>query len=59
MEVDGEESVSESEKWVVKVLAGTAFARAGELEEALETLGVGTNSESLEACVSSLFLRPS
>ena len=51
VEVDGEENVSEAEKWQVKVLAGTAFVRAGETEEALETLGVGTNEESLEACV--------
>ncbi|TFK39790.1 coatomer complex protein [Crucibulum laeve] len=38
---------SEKEKAVVRVLAGTAFARAGEVEEALETLG--TETEDLEA----------
>lgn len=54
VEVDGEENVSETEKWQVKVLAGTGFVRAGETEEALETLGVGTNEESLEAYVSTL-----
>ena len=51
MEVDGEENVIESEKWTVKVLAATTFARAGETEEAQGTLGVGVQNESLEACV--------
>ena len=47
--VEVEEDVPASERWSVRILAGTAFVQAGELEEALETLGVGTNSESLEA----------
>lgn len=41
-DVDGDER----DKALVKVLAGTAFARAGEIEEALETLG--TDTEDLE-----------
>ncbi|THH03473.1 hypothetical protein EW145_g6224 [Phellinidium pouzarii] len=49
VEIDSEEALSEAEKWQVRVLAGTAFARASEVEEALETLGVGSNTESLEA----------
>ena len=53
--VEVEEDVSVTERWSVRVLAGTAFAHAGELEEALETLGVGTNTESLEACVFTCF----
>lgn len=35
----------------MRVLAGTAFARAGEVEETLETLCAGSNRENLEACV--------
>ena len=35
----------------VRVLAGIAFFRAGEVEEALESLGAGTGHENLEACV--------
>lgn len=51
IEVDDLEA-SEKDKWLVTVLAGTAFARAGEVEEALETLGLnGDNQVSLEACV--------
>lgn len=38
---------SDRDKALVRVLAGTAFTRAGEVEEALETLGVDT--EDLEA----------
>ena len=41
----------DKDKWLVKVLAGTAFARAGEVVEALESLGAGSNRENLEACV--------
>lgn len=37
----------ERDRALVKVLAGTAFARAGEIEEALETLE--TDTEDLEA----------
>lgn len=46
-EEDGEAEVTDGDKALVKVLAGTAFARAGEVEEALETLG--TDTEDLEA----------
>ncbi|KAH8103983.1 coatomer epsilon subunit-domain-containing protein [Cristinia sonorae] len=50
VEIEGEDAEAEErEKEIVKVLAGTAFARAGEIEEALETLGAGTSHESLEA----------
>ncbi|GLB41914.1 putative the coatomer is a cytosolic protein complex that binds to dilysine motifs and reversibly associates with Golgi non- clathrin-coated vesicles, which further mediate biosynthetic protein transport from the ER, via the Golgi up to the trans Golgi network [Lyophyllum shimeji] len=48
VEIEGDDPEgSEAEKALVRVLAGTAFARAGEVEEALETLGVDT--EDLEA----------
>jgi coatomer protein complex subunit epsilon len=43
----------QQDKDAAKVLAGQAFAAAGETEEALETLGVGTQMENLEAYVSS------
>lgn len=49
-----EEGVNEKEKALVKVIAGTAFAREGEVEEALETLGAGTNTENLDAYVLTL-----
>jgi coatomer protein complex subunit epsilon len=50
VEIEGDESEgSEREKAVVRVLAGTAFVQAGEIEEALETLG--TDTEDLEAYV--------
>jgi coatomer protein complex subunit epsilon len=39
--------ISDKDKALVRVLAGTAFARAGEVEEALETLG--TETEHLES----------
>jgi len=42
------------DKALVRVLAGTAFARAGEPEEALETLGIDT--EDLEAYANQPFL---
>lgn len=55
LEIDSDDvEGTERDKATVRVLAGTAFARAGELEEALETLGADT--EDLEAYVSS-FLR--
>lgn len=44
-DIDG----SDKDKALVRVLAATAFARAGEVEEALETLG--SDTEDLEACV--------
>lgn len=50
VEIEGDDvEGSEEDKALVKVLAGTAFARAGEVEEALDTLG--TDTEDLEACV--------
>ncbi|KAI0343268.1 coatomer complex protein [Trametopsis cervina] len=49
VEIEGEEEGEERDRWTVRVLAGTAFARAGEVEEALETLGAGSNTFSLEA----------
>lgn len=45
VEVEGETGWEEQ---AVRVLAGTAFARAGEVEEALESLGAGIG-ENLEA----------
>ncbi|PFH51763.1 hypothetical protein AMATHDRAFT_58220 [Amanita thiersii Skay4041] len=48
VEIEGEDvDGDERDKALVRVLAGTAFARAGEVEEALETLG--TETEDLEA----------
>jgi coatomer protein complex subunit epsilon len=47
-----EEGVDPNENGLVRVIAGTAFAREGEVEEALETLGVGSNVENLDAYVS-------
>lgn len=53
LEIDGDDvEGTERDKATVRVLAGTAFARAGEVEEALETLGADT--EDLEAFVSFL-----
>ena len=50
VEIEGEDiDESERDKALVRVLAATAFARAGEVEEALETLG--SDTEDLEACV--------
>ena len=50
MEIEGDDAeASDWEKGVVRVLAGTAFARAGEIEEALETLGAGNDTHNLEA----------
>lgn len=50
VEIEGEDAEgSDRDKALVRVLAGTAFARAGEVEEALETLG--SETEDLEACV--------
>lgn len=52
IEIEGDDAdAEETEKDTVKVLAGIAFALAGEVEEALETLGAGTSHENLEACV--------
>jgi coatomer subunit epsilon len=50
VEIEGEDvDEGERDKALVRVLAATAFARAGEVEEALETLG--SDTEDLEACV--------
>lgn len=50
VEIEGEDGeVTPWEKGVVRVLAGTAFVRAGEIEEALETLGAGNDTQNLEA----------
>ncbi|PPQ91859.1 hypothetical protein CVT25_000734 [Psilocybe cyanescens] len=47
VEIEGDDvDGSERDKALVRVLAGTAFARAGEIEEALETLG--SETEDLE-----------
>ncbi|KAJ7612464.1 coatomer complex protein [Mycena polygramma] len=47
VEIEGDVEGTERDKSAVRVLAGTAFARAGEVEEALETLF--TEAEDLEA----------
>jgi coatomer subunit epsilon len=48
LEVDGDDvEGTEKEKAMVRVLAGTAFTIAGEVEEALETLG--SDTEDLDA----------
>lgn len=48
VEIEGDDAEGDDgDKALVRVLAGTAFARAGEVEEALETLDVDT--EDLEA----------
>ncbi|KAF7770442.1 hypothetical protein Agabi119p4_6416 [Agaricus bisporus var. burnettii] len=48
LEIEGDDAEGDDrDKSLVKVLAGTAFARDGEIEEALETLG--TDTEDLEA----------
>ncbi|CDO73324.1 hypothetical protein BN946_scf185008.g87 [Trametes cinnabarina] len=50
VEVEGDdEDVSDWEKGTVRVLSAIAFARAGEIEEALETLGAGADTHNLEA----------
>jgi len=52
VEIEGDDvDASEREKGWVRVVAGTAFARAGEVEEALETLGAESTTENLEAYV--------
>ncbi|KAJ6515137.1 coatomer complex protein [Mycena vitilis] len=49
VEIEGDAEGTERDKSAVRVLAGTAFARAGEVEEALETLF--TEAQDLEAYV--------
>lgn len=57
VEIEGDDvEGTDREKDTVRVLAGTAFAQAGEVEEALETLGAGGKTENLEACVLTLRL---
>jgi coatomer subunit epsilon len=51
VEIEDDEDSDEREKGLVKVLAGIVFANAGETEEALETLGAGSQKENLEAYV--------
>jgi len=58
VEIEGDDvEATEREKGWVRVVAGTAFARASEIEEALETLGAETTTENLEAYVFSSILR--
>lgn len=55
VEIEGDEDIEEWEKEMVRVLAGTAFVRAGEIEEALETLGgEGKSDDELSVFLSSL-----
>ncbi|KAI0255714.1 coatomer epsilon subunit-domain-containing protein [Lactifluus subvellereus] len=50
VEIEGDDvEATEREKGWVRVVAGTAFARANEIEEALETLGADSTTENLEA----------
>jgi coatomer subunit epsilon len=50
VEIEGDDAdATEREKGWVRVVAGTAFARAGEVEEAMETLGAESNTQNLEA----------
>jgi coatomer subunit epsilon len=50
VEIEGNDvEATEREKGWVRVVAGTAFARANEIEEALETLGAESTTENLEA----------
>jgi coatomer protein complex subunit epsilon len=63
VEIEGDEDTEEWEKELVKVLAGTAFVRAGEIEEALETLSgegkVGDESSVLISLLSVALMSPS
>jgi hypothetical protein len=52
LSVEAEEGVDSIENGLVRVIAGTAFAREGEVEQALETLGAGLNVQNLDAYVS-------
>jgi coatomer subunit epsilon len=50
VEIEGNDvEATEQEKGWVRVVAGTAFARANEIEEALEILGTDSTTENLEA----------
>lgn len=46
---DAGDREEQRDRWTVRVLAATAFARAGEVEEALETVQAGKNRTWLEA----------
>lgn len=60
VEIEGDDAdATDREKGWVRVVAGTAFARASEVEEALETLGVASSTENLEAYVSASSSYPS
>jgi len=57
VEIEGEDvDGSERDKALVRVLAATAFARAGEVEEALETLGSDTEDLEAVALIVQLYL---
>ncbi|KAG1740011.1 coatomer epsilon subunit-domain-containing protein [Suillus lakei] len=57
VEIEGDEDSDEWETEMVKVLAGTAFVRAGEIEEALETLGgEGKAGDEPAALLSMIYL---
>ena len=50
VEIEGDDvEATVQEKGWVRVVAGTAFARANEIEEALETLGAESTTKNLEA----------
>jgi len=50
VEIEGDDAeATDREKGWIRVVAGTAFARANEIEEALETLGADSTTENLEA----------
>jgi coatomer protein complex subunit epsilon len=56
-EAEGEEDIGEWEKEMVAVLAATAFVRAGEIEEALETLrDAGKAGNETSAVLSQIYL---
>ncbi|KIK94194.1 hypothetical protein PAXRUDRAFT_468555 [Paxillus rubicundulus Ve08.2h10] len=63
VEIDGDEDVGEWEKEILAVLAATAFVRAGEIEEALETLrNPAKASDEASAVLAQIYLslsRPS
>ncbi|KAF8479624.1 coatomer epsilon subunit-domain-containing protein [Russula ochroleuca] len=50
VEIEGDDvEATEREKGWVRIVSGTAFFRAGEIEEALESLGAESTTENLEA----------
>ncbi|KAG1770715.1 coatomer epsilon subunit-domain-containing protein [Suillus occidentalis] len=57
VEIEGDEDSEEWEKEIVQVLAATAFVRAGEIEEALETLSAeGKTGDEPAALLSQIYL---